>query len=99
MTDVERLLRSALVPVDPPVSLVDKVADRHQTGDHRRRVEHVAAPSILQSGDHLHIGDRVAERPAGRGVVLGESAGNSPQLFARIAPPGSRSSDPMGSCT
>jgi hypothetical protein len=77
MTDVERLLRSALVPVEPPESLTDRLE--------RRLTEHVdAAVEELADWEPGALRDpRNWGRTAAAGVVLAAAGGTLVLVRAR----------------
>jgi hypothetical protein len=77
MSDVERLLRSALVPVDPPVSLTDRLE--------RRLTEHLdTALDELADWDSGGLKDpRNWGRAAAAGVVLAAAGGTLVLVRAR----------------
>jgi hypothetical protein len=77
MTDVERLLRSALVPVEPPESLTDRLE--------RRLTEHVdAAVEELADWEPGALRDpRNWGRAAAAGVVLAAAGGTLVLVRAR----------------
>jgi hypothetical protein len=75
--DVERLLRSALVPVDPPVSLTDRLE--------RRLTEHVeiAAEELADWEIGAMRDPRTWGRTAAAGVVLAAAGGTLVLVRAR----------------
>jgi hypothetical protein len=77
MSDVERLLRSALVPIDPPVSLIDRLE--------RRLTEHVdAAAEELADWELRAMKDpRNWVRPIGAAAVLAAASGSLVIVRAR----------------
>src|SRR3954463_14314855 len=97
MSDVERLLRSALVPIDPPVSLMDNLE--------RRLTEQVdaAADELAdwELGAMRHPRDRArgAPRGPGRGGPPPPRSPPPPALRSSSGPPASstRSAAPPAS--
>jgi hypothetical protein len=77
MNEVERLLRSALVPIDPPISLTDRLE--------RRLTEQVdAAADELADWELGAMRDpRNWARPAGAAVVLTAASGTLVLVRAR----------------
>jgi len=77
MTDVERLLRSALVPVDPPETLTDRLE--------RRLIEHLelAADELAAWEPAVMRDPRNWGRTAAAGVVLAAAGGTLVLVRAR----------------
>jgi hypothetical protein len=77
MTDVERLLRSALVPVEPPVSLVDRLEQRLT-----EKVD-IAAEELADWEPGTMRDPRNWGRTAAAGIVLAAAGGTLVLVRAR----------------